>query len=678
MAASATRLHQPIHRVRTARILAVVALLVAACLVPLAVAEPATAAGRPDLKVVGLSATPGTVEAGDRLTVTETTVNTGRTKAGRTVTRFHLSADRAWSKGDAVLGKRRVKALRPDARHRATSALTVPAATEAGTWYVVACADATRKVRETKEGNNCRATREPVTVPAPADTPTFPQPADPITVDSTLQTDRAVSRQVFPHETTVMTATAADGTTYTLTVPPNALLGPATITMTPVASVPDLPLSGGLVAGVQLEPHGLALYAPVELVIDSPDAGPLAAQTPFLFHQGGEDFHLYAPDLPEAGDDANTLRMTLTHFSTPGLGLGTAGDRSGVNNHPPARTQAQVEAAISSLIAAERASVLAGNDPDPGLGAKVVGILESYYEQSLRPRLVDAENSTDISEAEAALLISEALSLARQLALFGQEDSAVVADIMQRVERITRAVMNSAWNDCLDHDLSALQTLFRTARISALFGYAWQQEAMDKLLGCGRFEVRFDQTFEHHNSYSGSLQSGSTDERFRMQATVVAELFDFNARGTLQHAEFSSFSTNTIYDADPDCTSTTEGIATSSGQMLATVTPIIDANVLEQQTGAVRPQPQVMASLTVPGNAQPTQTYRRTACNGEVSTYQDSHWWFSGSEEGLPATLTPTLGDDLVGTHRKQRTESFQGGSASHDTFVEVWHKPQL
>jgi hypothetical protein len=96
----------------------------------------------------------------------------------------------------------------------------------------------------------------------------------------------------------------------------------------------------------------------VELVIDSPDAGPLAAQTSFLFHQGGEDFHLYAPDLPQPGDDANTMRMTLTHFSTPGFGLGTAGDRSGVNDQPPARTQAQVEAAICSLIAAERASQL--------------------------------------------------------------------------------------------------------------------------------------------------------------------------------------------------------------------------------------------------------------------------------------------------------------------------------
>jgi hypothetical protein len=155
-------------------------------------------------------------------------------------------------------------------------------------------------------------------------------------------------------------------------------------------------------------------------------------------------------------------------------------------------------------------------------------------------------------------------------------------------------------------------------------------------------------------------------------------MLDMNARGTLQHTLFSSFSTNTIHDADHDCTSTTEGIATNSGEMLATATPIVDPNVLEQQAGAVRPQPKVMTSVMVRGDAEPTQTYRRVACNGEVSTFQDSHWAFYGPEEGLPATLTPTLGDDLVGTQHKQRTNSFPGGSTRHDTLVEVWHKPQL
>ncbi|HYH33564.1 MAG TPA: CARDB domain-containing protein [Nocardioides sp.] len=664
------------HRPRRGRRLAV-ALVALSCLVPLAVSGPAAAARRPDLKVTALSVAPGSVAPGGQLAVTATTANPTSTKAGRSVTRIHLSSDRRWSRSDRVLGKIGVKALRSGSQRRTTT-VSVPEATKPGAWYVVACADATAKVRESREGNNCLVTRRPTTVETPTDGPTFPQQPNPLTVDSTLQTDRAVSKQVYPHETTVMTATAEDGTTYTLTLPPNALLGPATITMTPVASVQGLPMSGGLVAGVQLEPHGLALYEPVELVIDSPDAGPLAAQTPFLFHEGGEDFHLYAPDLPEPGDDANTLRMTLTHFSTPGLGSATPGDRGGLADHPPARTQAQVEAAISSLIAQERASQLAGNAPDAGLGAKIVGILESYYQQALRPRLVEAENSTELDEAEAALLISEALSLARQLALWGQEDSAVVADIMQRVERVLRAVMNSAWKDCLDHDLSALHTLFRTARMSALFGYAWEQEAMDKLQGCGRFEVRFDQTRASRGSYSGSLQSGSHDSLFRMQSTIQTRLFDINSTAPLTHASFSYFSDNTIHDSDPDCYSTTRGTTTTPGTMRAVATPIVDANVLEKQAGATRPQPDVLVSVGVLGNQQPTQTYVNTGCAGTSYTWQDSRWSLQAWLEGLPAQLTPTLGEELVGVHEKHRTETTQGDTTTVDTIVEVWHKPQL
>ena len=659
------------------RLRRVTALAATAVLLPLSVADPVAAASLPDLVVASVSAGPASVAPGGALTVTQTTANPTRTRARRSVTRFHLSSDRRWSRSDPVLGSRRVTALRPGARRRGVTALTVPLATNEGRWYVIACADATRQVRETREGNNCRATRDPVVVRATG-TPTFPQAPDPITVGSRLQTGRAVAQQVFPHQTTELSATAADGTTYTLVVPPDALLGPTTITMTPVASVEGLPLSGGLVAGVQLEPHGLALYAPVELVIDSPDAGAVATQTPFLFHEGGEDFHLYPPDLPQPGDDANTLRMSLTHFSTPGVGSGTAADRGEVASHPPARSQAQAEAAISSLVAQERASVLAGNAPDPALGPRIVTILESYYEQSLRPRLVEAEGATDISEAEAALLVSEALSLARQLSLLGQEDSAVVADIMQRVERVLRAVMSSAWNDCLDHDLSSLEVLVRSARMAALLGYAWQQEAMDKMLGCGRFEVRFDQTRASRGSYSGTLQSGSHDELFRMQSTVPTTILDFSSTAPLTHTTFRSFSDNTIHDADPDCYSTTRGTTTTPGTLLATVTPIVNPNVLEQQAGAAPRQPEVQVSVAVPATGKPTQTYLRTGCDGSTESWQDSRWSLDSSLEGLPVRLLPTLGDDLVGVHEKHRSVTAQDDTTTVDTVVEVWHRPAL
>lgn len=668
------------------------------------VAAPAQAAPRPDLAAaVGLAGT--TVAPGATASVSVTTANKGKARAGKSLTRLHLSPDPSWSKTDPVVGTVKTKALAPRKKLKAATTVTVPAGTAPGTWYVVACADAARKVKEAKEGNNCRASAAltvtvPATPPAPTPSPApqppapplpptpppppppppgdpqFPMTPDPITVDSTLQTDRAVSQFVYPHTTTVMTATAADGTTYELSLPPNALLGPTTITMTPVASVPGLPLSGGLVAGVQLEPHGLQLYDAATLVITSPDAGSLAQQSAFLFHEDGEDFHLYPPDAPEAGDTKDTMRLSLTHFSTPGVGLGSSADVAGVNAHPPVRTQAQVEAAISGLLAAERESQQQGNPPGESTMQQVVKILGDYYDQSLRPRLVEAENRTEISEAEAAVLISEAISLARQLSLMGAEDDPRVADIMERVERIARAVMLSAWNDCLDHDLSSIEVLLRSARLSALFGYAWQAEAMDKLERCATFEVRFDHTFDSEGSYTGTLQSAEHDDHFRMQATVPVPFLASDARGPLTHAEFSSYYRNTIHDADPDCTSTRVGTTTTSGQLRALVIPMLDVNVLESDLATGPPQPKVQVSVMQPGVNPPRQTYEHTGCDGSTYTYTDNRWHLPDGA-GDPFELQAELGNDLVGVEESSDTITSQNDVTTWSQAVEVWHKPE-
>src|SRR5438309_4924854 len=49
-----------------------------------------------------------------------------------------------------------------------------------------------------------------------------------------------------------ITATEADGTRYTLTIPANALLARQVINVTPPTTIGELPLSGSLVGDVQL------------------------------------------------------------------------------------------------------------------------------------------------------------------------------------------------------------------------------------------------------------------------------------------------------------------------------------------------------------------------------------------------------------------------------------------
>ena len=55
-------------------------------------------------------------------------------------------------------------AVRAGRSRTGTAELRVPAGVKAGSWHVIACADALDTVREPREGNNCAATRGTVDV----------------------------------------------------------------------------------------------------------------------------------------------------------------------------------------------------------------------------------------------------------------------------------------------------------------------------------------------------------------------------------------------------------------------------------------------------------------------------------------------------------------------------------
>ena len=653
------------------------AVLVPTLLAPAYLAGPASAGPLPDLVVKSVRSSASSVVQGGTLTITDTTANVGRAKAGRSQTRYYLSVDRARGRSDRLLGSRGVSALKPGRRGTGSAIVGVPAATPARNWYVLACADAKKAVREAREGNNCRATENRVTVTELADV-TFPMPANPLAVTSTLQTDRAATDTAYPSMAKTITATATDGTTYSLLIPADALLGPEKITMTPVASVPDLPLSDGLVAGVQIEPHGLMLLKPAELTISRPAAsgglGPLAQQTAFLFHEDGADFHLYPMAAPEAADDRNVVRLSLTHFSTPGIGSGSAADRASVAERVPSRTLAQAEAAISDILRQERQSQLNGAEPNPEVMQQVTAIMNALFDDVIRQQMQAAE--TD--ESLAAEAIAAGLGWSRQMQLLGDESNARHAEIMQRVEKILRNVMNQNWQDCLDHDLSATLDLLRVARTAALMGYAWQSEAMDKMRGCGRFEIRFDSEINHSSSYSGTLQSGSMQARWHTSGTVTTELFELDNTGPLGWVGFSYTWQNTIHDSDPDCHSSETGTSTTAGQLRGIATPMLGSiNVIE---GDRTPPPVPVQTLaSVVSGAEPTETYTHTYCDGTTSTSTDSKWYWHYETDGKIWTTDPSAqAVDFIDSKTFTVSEPTTGGSHTEVTTVEVWHKPAL
>jgi hypothetical protein len=136
----------------------------------------AAAKKKPDLKVTAPSGAPASVAPGAALTATVTVTSTAPVK--RTTTTLTLSTDETVGPGDVILAqaatklKKAGKSKRAKAKPKATLTLsgTVPAGTAPGSYRLIACADATGKVKEKSEKNNCASTGVTVATPGPTDT----------------------------------------------------------------------------------------------------------------------------------------------------------------------------------------------------------------------------------------------------------------------------------------------------------------------------------------------------------------------------------------------------------------------------------------------------------------------------------------------------------------------------
>jgi len=106
-----------------------------------------------------------------------------------------------------------------------------------------------------------------------------------------------------------ITTTGADGTVFTFTLPPNALLSDEEISMTPVSALNDLPSGGTFVAGVEFQPEGLILMLPGTLTIAPKTPPPASELLAYGYQSGGGDFHL------EPSAKGSPLTLGVRHFS---------------------------------------------------------------------------------------------------------------------------------------------------------------------------------------------------------------------------------------------------------------------------------------------------------------------------------------------------------------------------
>jgi subtilase family serine protease len=113
----------------------------------------ALSAYRLELLITALGA-PGAVQAGRPMTISHTVRNAGPAAAGPFVIRFFLSADDALDGSDVLLGTRALSGLAAGVSSPASVSVTVPATRAAGTYGIVAVADAGGQQAELDETND--------------------------------------------------------------------------------------------------------------------------------------------------------------------------------------------------------------------------------------------------------------------------------------------------------------------------------------------------------------------------------------------------------------------------------------------------------------------------------------------------------------------------------------------
>jgi hypothetical protein len=284
----------------------------------------------------------------------------------------------------------------------------------------------------------------------------------------TLDTARAF-QTIIPVTGGVITATAADNTLFTLTIPNQALYTATQITLIPLAAIDGKPLGGNAGAGVQLEPEGLEFFYPVTLTIQTTATIPVTAELPLAYHGDGQEFYRYPLALHHA-----TPTFQLMHFS----GVAYLGDGISIPVTPdspvPTNTEDQLKQETQVLFQNERQAELMGIEGDPHFWGKVKELLHSYYDLVLRPEMLANRTNCDWTENGG---FTKILGFERQVQLTGLADDFTQehTEIWDSLEIAIHACWVKYTQPCVNyndpHQVAEINKIANTAERFGLSGY---------------------------------------------------------------------------------------------------------------------------------------------------------------------------------------------------------------
>ena len=234
------------------------------------------------------------------------------------------------------------------------------------------------------------------TVPTPALTLTSSGPAPdanisqavdpntkPIQVTTTLDESHTATAIIGP-DGGKLSAAGADGTRFTLEIPPKALEETIEVSMTPITAMDGLPWKSGPVVAVQLEPDGQTFYDYVTLTIEPASDIPVDQVIPI--GASGADHSAYIPNLDPK---SKVLKLKLDHFSSAGATKGLLADIEPWRQRLGGDVEARLQSIMAAEIARERQAALMGqeNPTDPAFWDYIEKTWRQYV---LNPRLAAA------------------------------------------------------------------------------------------------------------------------------------------------------------------------------------------------------------------------------------------------------------------------------------------------
>ncbi len=488
-------------------------------------------------------------------------------------------------------------------------------------------------------------TPTPVT-PTPV-TPT-PEPGNRPVVRFTHDAGRAASAVIGP-EGGSLSATAADGTRFELTIPAAALDFSETITMTPALSVEGLPFSGGLAGAVSIEPDGLELYAPATLRIVPPGALPPAPLTIGFSYRGeGERFHLY-PLAPSSGGQElqqvsePSITLELIEIRPVGAGRGSQAD-------------------IDAIPLTEEDIPLPGDYLEEMM-ARTETRLDNYYNKVLQYELLEAELS--LAELDEALRLFDSwLYFVESYGLTGTFAQEIVAAKELLAAALQKMSVVSAERCYAEKRPEEGFRLLRWARLASKHIGATEAAAIEaKLRKCLVFELHFRSTIKEdapnwvrHYTVEAKLPLRVTDRSMRATGS-----------GTISYTYVSWPTIN------PPCVQISSSSSTfdaASAGLGLTISPVS------------RKSPQVRVELAYnPGD--PTYVYV-SACPYSDPLYYSLSWTpfysmfhqdeLSGTTYRTTATIT---GAGSFEGWVYNQSEVFVQLPVQEDTFIDLKHTPE-